>query len=93
MSNAKSIVSLTDTMAPVIYPVPADITTRTDLGKPTAVVQWIPPYAYDDSPVTLTSNWYPGWSFPIGVTTVVYTAMDASGNEAKVSFTVTVKGI
>ena len=65
----------------------------TDAGKPTAVVWWTSPVAYDDSPVTLTSNWYPGSVFPIGETTVTYTAVDAFENVATESFRVTVRGI
>ena len=71
---------------------PSDITTTTDKGRPTAVVRWTSPAAYDDSTVTLTSNWYPGSVFPIGETTVAYTAVDAFENVAIESFKVTVKG-
>ena len=82
----------TDTTAPRIYPVPSDITTRTDVGRPTAVVRWKSPAAHDDSSVTLTSNWDPGSVFPIGETTVTYTAVDEFENVATESFRVTVEG-
>ncbi|XP_072027431.1 hyalin-like [Amphiura filiformis] len=83
-----------DMRRPIIYNVPRyDIITRTDSGKPTAVVYWEPlPYARDNSgAVKLASNMSPGDAFPIGDTKVTYIAIDSSGNRQSTSFTVTVK--
>ena len=51
------------------------------------------PAAYDNSGFqTLTSNYAPSDLFPIGITRVIYTSRDPSGNTAISSFTVTVEG-
>lgn len=53
---------------------------------------WTPPTATDAcSQPELSSTHQPGDQFPVGVTTVVYTAKDVSGNTSKCSFVVTVK--
>ena len=66
---------------------------NTDAGSATATVLWTPPSAVSDSSaVTLTSNYYPGDTFPIGTTLVTYTALDAAGNSANKSFNVVVTG-
>lgn len=57
----------------------------------TATVNWIPPDFTDNCPpVVVVSNFAPGFSFPVGVTTVVYTATDANNNSTVVSFNVEV---
>ena len=57
-------------------------------------MSWTPPTASDNSgeTVTLTSDYSPGDTFPIGTTVVTYTAMDAYGNVATSSFNVVVTG-
>ena len=67
---------------------------NTEAGSTIAVVSWTPPMARDNSrkPVTLTSNYNPGSSFPTGTTTVTYTATDAYNNQATASFDVIVSG-
>jgi gliding motility-associated-like protein len=53
---------------------------------------WVPPLATDAcSTPTLTSSHQPGDQFPVGTTTVTYTAKNEGGNTATCSFTVTVK--
>lgn len=53
---------------------------------------WTPPVATDAcSPVQLSATHTPGEEFPLGVTSVVYTATDLSGNTTQCTFTVTVR--
>lgn len=80
-----------DTNLPVISGMPADIVQGTDAGQPTAVVTWTPPTATDDVAIaSFTSTHNPGDTFPIGTTTVTYTAQDTSGGITTGSFTVTI---
>ena len=82
-----------DLEIPVISNMPENIEQNTDDGKATAMVTWVRPSATDNSgSLTLTSIHSPGDKFRIGVTMVNYTAVDSSGNEATMSFTVTVQG-
>ncbi|MGK0189391.1 MAG: hypothetical protein ACI9R3_005208 [Verrucomicrobiales bacterium] len=84
-------ITVTDGEPPVIASVPLDIVVLTDAGKATAVVNWTAPTATDNVGVTsLSSTHAPGAVFPVGATEVTYTAIDAAGNEALASFTVTV---
>ena len=65
----------------------------TDTGKNTATVTWTEPTATDNDGVkAVTSDHKPNEKFPIGETTVTYTATDNSGNTASCSFKITVKG-
>ncbi|MCK4340656.1 MAG: HYR domain-containing protein, partial [Phycisphaerae bacterium] len=78
---------------PTIIGCPSDITQSNDTGNCSAVVTWTAPTANDNCPgVTLTPSHNPGDTFPVGVTTVTYTAEDACGNTnaTPCSFTVTV---
>nr|XP_006817910.1 PREDICTED: uncharacterized protein LOC100373477 [Saccoglossus kowalevskii] len=88
------VVSL-DTTEPVITNCPPDVYANTDFMMNTGVVSWSEPTATDDSGVTpsLTADWSSGSLFPIGVTTVTYTATDASSNTALCTFVVTVTDI
>jgi len=89
-TQASFVVTVLDIEAPVISGTPADITTSAG-SNCTAVVSWTAPTASDlCSATTLSSDHVPGSTFPLGVTTVVYTATDASGNVATSTFTVTV---
>jgi hypothetical protein len=83
-------VTLTDTISPVISGCPANVViTPTSLDcNPTAT--WTPPLATDACGTSLSGTHQPGDNFPVGVTTVTYTATDSSGNTAVCSFTVTV---
>ena len=89
-STASFTVTVIDNVPPVIANVPANITLTPVAGSP-AVATWSLPTATDNVGVTsLTSNIASGASFPPGVTTVTYTAVDAGGNPTTASFTVTV---
>lgn len=81
-------------VAPVFSNVPDNINVNTDAGLPTAVVTFTAPTAEDDvdgtiTPV-LTAGLPSGSAFPLGVTTVTYTATDEAENSETASFTVTV---
>lgn len=81
---------LNDADAPNIIDCPTDMTVKPN-DSCEAVVKWIPPTTYDTcSMVTLTSTHEPGDTFPVGSTTVTYTATDACGNISTCSFEVTV---
>jgi HYR domain/Ricin-type beta-trefoil lectin domain-like/Secretion system C-terminal sorting domain len=55
-------------------------------------VQWVTPVAYDNCGVaSLTNSVNNGFCFPVGLTTVAYTATDSSGNIATCLFSVTVR--
>lgn len=84
-------VTVGDTEKPVISGLPDNISVPTDAGSETAVVSWTAPTASDNvGVVSFVSNHNPGDSFPLGSTTVTYTATDAAGNACEASFTVTV---
>ncbi|MFN0009106.1 MAG: multicopper oxidase domain-containing protein [Planctomycetota bacterium] len=71
---------------------PADITTDTDPGVCSAVVNYDPPVATDDCGVpTVVCTPPPGSTFPKGTTTVTCTATDSDGLTAECTFDVTVE--
>ena len=79
--------------APAISGTPSTQNVNTDAGLPTATVSWTPPTATDNSgSATLTSDYNPGSTFPIGTTSVTYTATDTYSNTATSSFDVVVSG-
>ncbi|WP_422133998.1 HYR domain-containing protein [Endozoicomonas sp. ALD040] len=87
-----------DITAPVFSGVPSDIYVTAPAGQTSYVVTFASPTATDntDGPVTptLTSSPTPGLNsgsaFPLGVTTLTYTATDRTGNIAAYSFGVVV---
>jgi HYR domain len=94
-------VNFKDVTPPVITGCPANITVYTGIDRTTCnqVATWIPPVATDactpccqpgTPQQTITGNFAPGATFPVGVTTVTYTATDLSGNTSTCVFTVTV---
>ncbi|XP_070547324.1 hyalin-like [Ptychodera flava] len=64
----------------------------TPVNDSMAVVTWHDPQASDNSGVSpvVTKTFSPGSKFPIGSTSVTYTATDGSGNNATCDFTVIV---
>jgi HYR domain/Secretion system C-terminal sorting domain len=97
--NAPVDVCATDVTKPVISGCPANITgTSGGINNNCSTINaWIAPTATDNCNLkTLTFATSPtanipnGGCFPIGVTTVTYTATDAKGNTATCSFTVTI---
>ena len=98
VSTCTFTITFVDVTPPVISGCPANITVFTGLGN-TACSQtatWIPPTATDacihlaTQTQPITGNFAPGATFPVGVTTVTYTATDVAGNTSTCSFTVTV---
>ena len=87
----------TDVTKPTINNCPSSQSLTADLGKTCKNATWTAPTATDNcttptltfvtSPTTGLTN---GGCYPIGVTTVTYTATDAKGNTATCSFTITV---
>ncbi len=77
-------------VTPPLLNCPGDINyTTTDNS---VIGTWTVPTVTDECSASpsLTSNFDPGDTFPIGITTVTYTARDAAGNEATCSFNITV---
>jgi hypothetical protein len=90
-STATFSITMSDTEAPTISGTPADLSLVNDLGSCAAVATWVEPTAADNCGVaSLTSDAAPGDTFPVGATTVTYTATDIHGNASTSSFTVTV---
>src|SRR5262249_29588222 len=92
-SLCASVTVFIETNPPSITGCPANITTNTGPGHTACdqVVTWTPPTATDNCAVSsFTSNHNPGDTFPVGTTTVTYTAIDTASNTATCSFTVTV---
>jgi len=84
-----TVVNVIDDTPPVLN-VPDNITVPSDLGRTAAVVRY-EVTATDDFPgVTVISLPPSGTAFPIGVTTVTATAVDASGHRVQKTFTITV---
>jgi hypothetical protein len=80
-----------DITPPVISGCPSDIKIKASAGG-TATATWTPPTATDNCTlVSFSASYYPGASFPVGVTTVVYRAMDLRGNSSACFFNVTVE--
>ncbi|MAB39356.1 MAG: hypothetical protein CL528_06450 [Aequorivita sp.] len=83
----------TDTTAPVIT-CPTDIEQDNDAGVCGAIVTFDPATATDDTdpnPVVVqTAGLASGSEFPVGVTTIEFTATDAAGNSSTCTFTITV---
>ncbi len=74
---------------------PSDITLTTAAGSSTAVATWADPVPTTDcttgtATATLTSSTPSGGNFPIGTSTVTYTATDGCGNTTTCSFNVIV---
>lgn len=79
----------TDVTPPVLTNCPVNISLTT--STTTAVANWTAPTATDNCGTPSVSSTYnAGVAFPIGSTTVIYTATDAKNNKATCSFTVTV---
>jgi len=82
-------INVQDMTALTLYNCPSDINVVDNFTN----AHWPEPVAIasnNANAVTLTSNFSPGNTFPVGITTVIYTATDACGNEASCSFKVSV---
>ncbi|MDI1322584.1 MAG: HYR domain-containing protein, partial [Algoriphagus sp.] len=92
--SATFTVTVNDTEDPTIEGMPADIIQISDADKCGAIVTWIAPTAVDNCEVkTFTTSHAPGSLFPVGITTVTYTAEDIYGNVETASFEVEVTNL
>ena len=84
-----------DKEQPKITHCPTNRTVETDLGKPTAVVEWEAPNATDNSGKVVNVSCIPpsGSHFNIGQTGVECKVVDSSGNKGTCGFNVTVIGM
>lgn len=91
-SECQQTLFLEDTAQPVISNCPSNIVV--DLaGNCAGIATWNLPTASDDCGImSFTTTHFSGTSFPMGTTTVTYTAEDFCGNTVTCSFTVTVQG-
>ncbi len=88
-------VTVEDIQKPVINDCPLDIVTNADAGGCNAIVSWVEPTFIDNCATSATIIWnkshLPGDTFPSGITTVTYSAVDESGNVSTTcSFDITV---
>lgn len=93
VSTCTTIVTVEDNLAPQIV-CPNDIVIDTEPGSCEATVFFAPALAFDNCEgfiaTTQTAGPPSGSTFPIGVTTISFSATDASGNIATCDFTITV---
>ena len=80
-----------DTLSPVIIACPLDSVIVPDSSDCSPQVFWTEPTAADNCTPTLTSDFVPGDNFPVGTTTVTYTAIDESNNSTTCSFDITIE--
>ncbi|MEX0813146.1 MAG: HYR domain-containing protein, partial [Chitinophagales bacterium] len=84
-------ITVTDDEDPEFTFCPTDILIVPDSNDCTPVATWNDPTAMDNcGNVTITSTHNSGDQFPVGTTTVTFTATDTSGNEVTCSFDVVV---
>lgn len=91
MASCVFRITVRDTLAPVISNCPDSIRVPGSVGMCEAVATWDEPTAFESCGISFTSNFEPGDTFPAGLTDVIYTAVDSSGNTATCSFTVRVE--
>jgi hypothetical protein len=85
---------VTDNEQPTITNTPANISINNDAGVCGAKVTWTAPTASDNCGIQIFSaDHSSGETFPVGITTVTYTATDIHGNSITSSFDVTVTDV
>ena len=89
-SRGPIITILVDPIGPSIT-CPANITETPTTLNCLVPITWVPPVPVDNcSGASASGSSNPGDSFPVGTTTVTYTALDGNSNMSTCSFTVTV---
>lgn len=92
-STCTTVVTVVDVLAPQIV-CPNDIVVNTEPGSCEATVFFGQASAYDNCdgfiPTVQTAGPPTGSTFPIGVTTITFTATDSNGNTSSCDFTITV---
>jgi gliding motility-associated-like protein len=89
----QQIITVVDDTDPTISGFPTDIIVSNDAAQCGAIVSWTAPSVSDNCPgsvIVQTQGLVSGSLFPVGITTIEYTATDGSGNEVIDSFTITV---
>ena len=82
---------LEDNSTPELLNIPTDITVSGSGTNCSAIAYWTEPIAIDDCGIfAFDSNISSGSSFPEGVSTISYVAVDNCGNTASANFTVSV---
>lgn len=90
MAECEFDVEVIDETPPVFNGCPGKRTVSAN-GSCQAVVNWVVPTASDNcSSAMVISDHSPGETFPLGITTVTYTATDDAGNSSECSFDVEV---
>jgi len=92
-ATCTQLVTVTDNENPTIVSLPTSITKNNDPTVCGAVATWVAPTPHDNCPgssIAQTAGPVSGSTFPIGTTTITYTATDAYLNTHSESFTVTV---
>lgn len=88
-SAASFTVTVLDQETPVILNLPADISLTSDGDACGTTVTWIEPQGADNCSVSdLTSDQVNGEFYPVGITVVTYSILDASGNSDEASFAI-----
>jgi hypothetical protein len=85
-------VTVVDATVPVVVACPSNISLNTGAAC-TAVATWFAPTVTDNcsgAMISQTAGLASGSAFPLGVSTITYTATDGAGNISTCSFTVTV---
>ena len=90
-ASAVQTITVTDSTPPTIGSCPADIVKEPTCPTGAKATYTAPTASDNCAGVTVTPSVASGSVFPIGTTTVTYTARDWAGNTATCSFTVTVK--
>jgi hypothetical protein len=90
-SQATGLVTVVDTIAPSITNLSNSLLVNAASGDTAARAFWFLPNASDACGIqSFNGTHHPGDHFPIGTTTVTYTALDVNGNSTSASFNVTV---
>ena len=88
--NCSFTVTVIDEEPPTIYRCPTAIQLPADQGSAEATVTWLAPTTEDNVGASLLASHESGDRFPVGLTRVIYRAVDAGGNTALCTFTVNV---
>ncbi|MAJ29473.1 MAG: hypothetical protein CMJ92_08740, partial [Planctomycetes bacterium] len=90
-SAASFLVTVLDEEIPVILSLPADISVSSDSDACGTTVTWIEPQSSDNCSVAeLSADQINGDFYPVGITVVTYSILDASGNSDEASFAIEV---
>ena len=79
-----------DNEVPVISDCVNNFSVSNDLSECGSIVDWTPPTFTDNCGAIMTSSHNPGDFFPVGTTTVTYTAIDETSNVSTCVFDITV---